>query len=195
MTTALVIARYQPAHITHYEVFQLAKEKGIERLVVVKGSADKFRIPRHPFTPQECTDMVEMYLKRTGLEYSVYALPDVSQHIKQDDEELNEDDIADYTRYAKMLIEQLPKFEVAIIGNPTIGTPLRRLGYQVIQPTSKINCSATYIRRQYTLFGDRCEDLLLPEQVKYMDDHGLYDIIRDTGAHEFRQELLQMQHR
>jgi nicotinamide mononucleotide adenylyltransferase len=186
MKTGLVIARYQPAHVSHMEVFNFAKEQGIDKLVVVKGSADKYRIPRHPFTPKECVDMVEMYLKKTGLEYVICPLDDVSQNIKQDDEELSEDDITDYIRYAKMLIDQLPPFQAAIVGNPTIGTPLKRLGYEVIQPKGEINCSATYIRREYTLRNDRCEDLLLPEQVRYMDQHGLYRVMKEIGNQEFR---------
>lgn len=189
MKTGLVIARYQPAHVSHLEVFEFAKQQGIEKLIVVKGSADKFRIPRHPFTPEECVDMAEMYLKRSGLEYEIHPLPDVSQHIKQDDEELTEDDLARYERYAKMLIAQLPAFDVAIVGNPTIGTPLQRLGYEIIKPIGRINASATYIRREYTLRGDRCEDLLLPEQVQYMDQHGLYDIMRQMGLQEFKEEM------
>lgn len=189
MTSGLVIARYQPAHVTHLEVFEFAKAQGIEKLVVVKGSADKFRIPRHPFTPKECVDMLEMYLKRTGLEYVICPLADVSQNIKQDDEPLDEKDIEEYTRYAEMLIRQVPSFEIAIVGNPIIGVPLERLGYKIIAPRSRIHCSATYIRREYTLRGDRCEDLLLPEQVEYMDRNGLYDIMKEIGMQEFRAEL------
>ncbi len=186
MVTGLIIGRYQPPHMTHLEVFEFAKEQGIDKLLVIKGSSDKQRMIRHPFTPQECTDMLEMYLKRTGLEYQIFPLVDVSEHIKQDDEPLNETDIADYTRYAEMLIEALPPFDVVIAGNPTIGEPLERLGYKVIQPKGEINCSATYIRRQYTLYGDRCEDLLLPEQVDYMDRNGLYDVMKEIGLQEFK---------
>ncbi|MCB9359275.1 hypothetical protein H6503_05050 [Candidatus Woesearchaeota archaeon] len=190
---ALVIARYQPAHISHMEVFEFAKAQGIEKLVVVKGSADKYRIPRHPFTPNECCDMVEMYLKRTGLEYEIVPMEDVSQNIKQDDEELNDDDIERYTRYAKQLIARVPGFDTAIVGNPTIGTPLERLGYRIIKPQGEINCSATYIRREYTLHNDRCEDLLLPEQVRYMDEKGLYDIMKEIGKEEFKREIASLQ--
>src|SRR3989344_8469746 len=91
--TGLIIGRYQPPHLTHLEVFKFAKRQGIEKLLIVKGSADKYRIPRHPFTPDECIDMVEMYLKRAGLNYEIFPLEDVSQNIKQDDEELSEKDI------------------------------------------------------------------------------------------------------
>jgi len=186
MTTGLIIARYQPAHVTHQEVMEFAKDQGVDRLVVVKGSADKFRIPRHPFMPEECTDMTRMYLERVGLPYSIHALADVSQNIKQDDEQLREEDIIEYTKFAELLVAQLPKFDVAIIANPTIGQPLARMGYPVIRPTSNIHCTATYVRREYTLHGDRCEDLLLPEQVRHMDTHNLYDVMKQIGKQEFR---------
>ena len=188
MTTGLVIARYQPAHVTHLEVFEFAKQQGIDELVVVKGSADKYRIPRHPFTPTECVDMLDMYLKRANINYHIFALEDVSQNIKSDSEELTEQDLNNYESYAKMLISKLPKFEVALLGNPTIKIPLERLGYNVIPPRSELHCSATYIRREYTLHGDRCEDLLIPEQVAYMDRFGLYDIMKDIGLQEFHGE-------
>ena len=189
MTKGLVIARYQPAHISHMEVFDFAKQQGIDELFVIKGSADKQRIPRHPFTPEECVDMVEMYLKRINIKYSIFPLEDVSQNIKKDDEYLSETDLKDYERYALMLISKVPKFEVAILGNPTIKVPLERLGYKVIPPMGEMSCSATYIRREYALHNDRCEDLLLPEQVDYMDKNGLYDIMKETCLEEFRGEL------
>ena len=61
MTTGLVIGRFQPTHISHYETFEYAKEKGIDHLIVVKGSAEKCRIPRHPFTSDECVDMLNSH--------------------------------------------------------------------------------------------------------------------------------------
>ena len=186
MLTGLLIGRYQPPHLTHMEVFEFAKKQGIEKLIVVKGSADKYRIPRHPFTPWECVDMLKMYLDKSGLEYEIHVIDDVSQKIKSDNEEITEEDMERYTKYAKMLIKKIPKFDVAIIGNPTIAVPLERLGYNVIKPSGFINCSATYIRREYTLRGDRCEDLMLPEQVRYMDKHGLYKIMKEIGEIEFK---------
>jgi len=185
MITGLVIGRFQPPHVTHMETFEYAKRQGIDKLIVVKGSADKYRIPRHPFTPEECVDMLDMYLKRTGLAYEIHALDDVSQYIKSDSEPLTEKDIVDYERYARMLIDKLPPFDIAFVGNPTIKIPLERLGYRVIPPKSEIYCTATYIRKEYTLRGDRCEDLLLPEQVRYMDQKGLYKIMKDIGQEEF----------
>jgi len=185
MVTGLIIGRFQPPHLTHMETFEFAKKQGIDKLIVVKGSADKYRIPRHPFTPEECIDMLDMYLKRTGLEYEIHALADVSQKIKSDSEPLTETDLVAYERYAKMLINKLPPFDIAIVGNPTVKIPLERLGYKVIPPKSEMYCSATYIRKEYTLRGDRCEDLLLSEQVRYMDEKGLYKIMKEIGQKEF----------
>jgi len=186
MKTGLIIGRYQPIHITHAEVFAMAKYIGLEKLIVIKGSSEKYRMPRHPFTPYECVDMVEMYLKRTKMDYEIFPIPDVSQNIKSDSEKLTEQDLKDYVEYAKMLISKVPRFDVAIVGNPTIAIPLQKLGYETIKPESKIKCTATYIRREYTLHNDRCEDLLLPEQVKYMDEHGLYKIMKEIGKEEFK---------
>lgn len=184
--TGLVIARYQPPHLTHMEVFEFAKQLGIERLIVVKGSADKQRIPRHPFTPDECIDMLEMYLKRIGMKYEIYPVNDISKSVKLDNEELTEQDIKVYEQYAKKVIESVPPFDIVISGNPTIAIPFERLGYKVIKPNSEICCSSTYIRKEYSLRGDRCEDLLLPEQVEYMDMHKLYNIMKEVGEQEFK---------
>jgi cytidyltransferase-like protein len=187
MTTGLIIGRYQPPHVSHLEVFEFAKKQGIEKLLVVKGSADKSRKPRHPFTSQECTDMLEMYLNRTGLEYQIFQIDDLTE-VKKDDEELTESDIIRYSRYAKMLEDTLPKFDVVIAGNPVITLPFERLGYKIMKPKGEINCSSTYIRKQYCLHGDRCEDLLLPEQVAYMDKNGLYRIMNDICKGEFNEK-------
>lgn len=193
MITGLIIARYQPAHITHGEVFDYAKKNGVDKLVVIKGSADKQRMPRYPFTAEESTTMVDMYLKRNGIPYELIALNDVSSGgIKKDTEVLDESDLEQHIEYAQRLISQIPKFDVAILVNPSIVRPLKRLEYPILTPTSKIHCSATFIRREYTLNGDRCEDLLLPEQVKYMDEHGLYEIMARVGQEEFSEDIMKL---
>jgi len=190
MTTGLLIGRYQPAHITHGEVIEFVKQQGIEKLVIVKGSAQKNRIPRHPFTSSESISMLDMYLERADIEYDRFCVDDVSKNVKKDNEELTEQDLQQYEKFAKRIIELTPKFDVVATANPVIMIPFQRLGYDTITPISKTNCSSTYIRREYTLRGDRCEDLLLPEQVEFMDKKGLYDIMKKIGEEEFKEELL-----
>ncbi len=88
--TAVIIGRFQPFHIGHFDLIEAALEKH-ERLVIVLGSANGPRSLRNPFTVDERVQMIKSALSsRVDLSKRVSAFVGVRDYFYNNEGWVNE---------------------------------------------------------------------------------------------------------
>lgn len=129
MKTALFVWRFQPAHRGHVQAMLDAYEKGITHIIIWIWSAQKERTEENPFTYLERKKILESLLWDQPFSYEICAIPDVW------------DDAIWY----KYVINNLPKFDSIISGNPWIEWIFKAQWYHIFVPhiTCKIKWTNT----------------------------------------------------
>lgn len=134
VTRVVFVGRFQPFHRGHLSVIVDLLEK-FDQVLVVIGSADKFRTPENPFTVGERHAMVKATLDDLGVasdRFKVVPLPD----------------IGDDAKWPKHLAAVCPPFTtVAITDNPKVAALFEKnTKKKVLKTKMKYRISATVVR-------------------------------------------------
>ncbi len=151
MTTGLIVGRFQPFHIGHYNAIKaVIKNKtsgNIEKLILGIGSAQLKNQLENPFSYDERKLMIDLSFKERN-DIDVYPVTDIN----------------DYSRWVKHAVDSVPHFDFVLTNNEITRKLFEEDGYHVKNLPIENIISGVEIREMITKDND-CSDLL-PEGTK-----------------------------
>ena len=154
----LLIGRFQPFHLGHFEALQFALSK-VDKLWVGLGSSNKPTQKNNPFSAQERKEMILSSIDDSMKEkISIYFIPDLDNHIK----------------WIEKIDTIVPKFDVIFSNDELTKHLYSKRSIQVVP--------IPFLKRQ-TLSGTRIRELMVSDQ-KWDDlvPKGTKNYLIDIGA-------------
>jgi len=146
MTTGLIIGRFQPFHIGHYNaikaVIKNKKSENIEKLILGIGSAQLKNQLENPFSYDERRLMIELSFKERN-DIDVYPVTDIN----------------DYSRWVKHAVDSVPHFDFVLTNNEITKKLFEEDGYHVKNLPIENIISGTEIR-EMIVRGSDCSEFL-----------------------------------
>ena len=160
----LLIGRFQPFHLGHFEALQFALSK-VDKLWVGLGSSNKPTQKNNPFSAQERKEMILSSIDDSmKKKISIYFIPDLDNHIK----------------WIEKIDTIVPKFDVIFSNDELTKHLYSKRSIQVVSiPFLKREIlSGTHIRE--LMVSDQKWDHLLPKGAKnYLIDIGAKDRLKN----------------
>jgi len=143
MKTALIIGRFQPFHLGHLKLIEVAAENS-DRLIIGIGSSQESNTRENPFTSDERKEMIENSLN-IKIPYEIVPIPDI-----------NNDKL--WVSHVKKLV---PEFDAVYTNGELERRLFKEAGIQVVSTRifNRDRHSGTEIRRRI-LSGEKWEDLI-----------------------------------
>ena len=156
----LLIGRFQPFHLGHFEALQFALSK-VDKLWVGLGSSNKPIQKNNPFSAQERKEMILSSIDDSmKKKISIYFIPDLDNHIK----------------WIEKIDTIVPNFDVIFSNDELTKHLYSKRSVQVV--------SIPFLKRE-TLSGTRIRELIISDQ-KWDDlvPKGTKNFLIDIGAKE-----------
>ena len=156
----LLIGRFQPFHLGHFEALQFALSK-VDKLWVGLGSSNKPIQKNNPFSAQERKEMILSSIDDSmKTKISIYSIPDLDNHIK----------------WIEKIDAIVPNFDVIFSNDELTKHLYSKRSVQVV--------SIPFLKRE-TLSGTRIRELIISDQ-KWDDlvPKGTKNFLIDIGAKE-----------
>ena len=160
----LLIGRFQPFHLGHFEALQFALSK-VDKLWVGLGSSNKPTQKNNPFSAQERKEMILSSIDDSMKEkISIYFIPDLDNHIK----------------WIEKIDTIVPKFDVIFSNDEMTKHLYSKRSIQVVSIPflKRETLSGTHIRE--LMVSDQKWDDLVPKGTKnYLIDIGAKDRLKN----------------
>lgn len=131
MTTGLIIGRFQPFHIGHYESIKaVIKKENLDKIIIGIGSAQLQNLLENPFSYDERKLMIKLSFKK---EDNIEIYPVI--------------DINDYDKWVQHVIKEVPAFDYILTNNKVTKELFEKNGYSVKSLPIKSLISGTEIRK------------------------------------------------
>lgn len=160
----LLIGRFQPFHLGHFEALQFALSK-VDKLWVGLGSSNKPTQKNNPFSVQERKEMILSSIDDSMKEkISIYFIPDLDNHIK----------------WIEKIDTIVPKFDVIFSNDELTKHLYSKRSIQVVSIPflKRETLSGTHIRE--LIVSDQKWDDLVPEGTKnYLINIGAKDRLKN----------------
>ena len=135
----LLIGRFQPFHLGHFEALQFALSK-VDKLWVGLGSSNKPTQKNNPFSAQERKEMILSSINDSMKEkISIYFIPDLDNHIK----------------WIEKIDTIVPKFDIIFSNDELTKHLYSKRSIQVV--------SIPFLKRE-TLSGTHIRELIISDQ-------------------------------
>ncbi len=151
----LFIGRFQPLHLGHIDALNQAKQHWVTEFLMGIGSANKEHTAENPFTYEERKTMVTKVLKALHIKFSIYAVPDMDS----DEDRKN------------FIIENLPKFDMVISGNPWTSDIFKKTKYKICILKIRKDIKSTTIRHMLHIGDNIGLGQFVPHQISTYLEH------------------------
>ncbi len=145
----LFIGRFQPFHLGHIDALKQARKYGITEFFIGVGSSNKEHTAENPFTYEERKTMITKILNALWVKFTIYPLPDME----------SDDDRKNY------IINNLPKFDAVISGNPRTTSIFKKTPYKICNIKITKDIKSTAIRHMLHIGDMEGLKTLVPGQV------------------------------
>ena len=145
----LFIGRFQPFHLGHIDALKQARKYGITEFFIGIWSSNKEHTAENPFSHEERKTMITKILNSLGVKFTIYPLPDMEK----------DDDRKEY------VINNLPKFDAIISGNPLTTSIFKKNKYAISNIKITKDIKSTAIKHMIHIWDIEGLKELIPGQI------------------------------
>jgi nicotinamide-nucleotide adenylyltransferase len=131
MADLVIIGRFQILTRGHLDLFRQAKRLKPDLLVVCVGSSQQSGTFHDPFSAEERKRMVEAELKKLGVKYKIFLVPDIKK--------------GSYARHVER-ITGIDNKAIIFSANPYTTRCFKPYGYRVLKPKFRYKIHASEVR-------------------------------------------------